>query len=234
MGPPDAAAVPRPGTPAPDDPRPGDRALWGILASNLLTLGLAIAFHWDVRELLWPYWFQSVVIGIFAARRMSLLQRFDVEGFSINDQPATESPQTRHSTVLFFVMHYGFFHLGYFAFLAIGWSEQGRTLAPLERLSLALAGLSFVWSHWQSHREHVEADLAGRPNIGHLMFMPYLRVVPMHLVILFGAARGGGPGTMLLFTVLKTLADLGMHRFEHRRLQRARPGDAAANEPTEA
>ncbi|MFO1426872.1 MAG: DUF6498-containing protein [Steroidobacteraceae bacterium] len=69
--------------------------------------------------------------------------------------------------------------------------------------------------------------------MGHLMLMPYLRIVPMHLVILFGAARGGGPGMMLLFTALKTLADLGMHRFEHRRLQRARSGDEAASGPAE-
>lgn len=198
-----------------------DHALGFILASNLLTLLVALLFRWDVRELLWPYWLQSVVIGAFAARRISVLQRFDVEGVSINDQPATESAQTRHSTVLFFVMHYGFFHFGYFVFLWTGWMESGSAITSLDRLGIALLALSFIWSHWRSHREHVEADLAGRPNIGKLMFMPYLRVIPMHLVILFGAARGGGAGTVLVFVVLKTLADLGMHRFEHRRLQQA-------------
>lgn len=201
--------------------RPRDLALWSILASNLLTLAVALAFRWDVRELLWPYWIQSVVIGVFAARRMAVLQRFDVEGFSINDQPATETPQTRRSTVTFFVLHYGFFHFGYLAFLLVGWRAAGGALAPIDLLALAVVGLSFVWSHWKSHREHVQADLAGRPNIGKLMFLPYLRVIPMHLVILFGASRGGGAVTVLLFVSLKTLADLVMHRIEHRQLQRS-------------
>ena len=199
---------------------PQDHALWGILASNLLTLVVAFVFHWDVRDLLWPYWMQSVVIGAFAARRMFVLQRFDVEGVSINDQPATESTQTRHSTVLFFIVHYGFFHFGYLVFLWTGWMEKGSAVTSLDKLGIAVLALSFLWSHWQSHREHVQADLAGRPNIGKLMFLPYLRIIPMHIVILFGAAKGGGAGMVLLFVVLKTLADLGMHRLEHRRLQR--------------
>ena len=203
---------------------PRDTALWGILASNLLTLVVALAFHWDVRQLLWPYWLQSVVIGAFAARRMLVLRRFDVEGFTINDQPATETPQTRHSTVLFFIMHYGFFHLGYLVFLWTGWMENGAAVTALDKLGIAALALSFLWSHWRSHVEHVEADLAGRPNLGKLMFMPYLRVIPMHIVIVFGAARGGGAGTILVFVALKTLADLGMHRFEHRRLQQGRAG----------
>jgi hypothetical protein len=197
-----------------------DHALWFILASNLLTLLVALLFHWDVRELLWPYWLQSVVIGAFAARRMSVLRRFAVEGFSINDKPATETPETRRSTVTFFIVHYGFFHLGYLVFLWTGWKQSGAASTSLDWLAIGLVAMSFVWSHWSSHREHVEADLAGRPNLGKLMFMPYLRVIPMHMVILFGAARGGAVGTLLLFVILKTLADLGMHRFEHSRLQR--------------
>lgn len=200
--------------------RPPDHAVWSILASNLLALAVALLFGWNARDLLWPYWLQSIIIGVFAARRMSVLQRFAVEGFSINDTPATETPETRRRTVTFFVMHYGFFHFGYFVFLWTGWMERGSAITPLDWLGIVLLALSFVWSHWRSHREHVEADLAGRPNLGKLMLMPYLRVIPMHIVIQFGAAQSGGAGMVLLFVVLKTLADLGMHRFEHRQLQR--------------
>lgn len=203
--------------------QPRDTALWGILASNLLTLVVALAFRWDIRELLWPYWLQSIVIGAFAARRMFVLQRFAVGGFTINDKPATESTETRHSTVLFFIVHYGFFHFGYLVFLWTGWMENGAAVTALDKLGIAALAVSFIWSHWRSHVEHVEADLAGRPNLGKLMLMPYLRVIPMHVVIVFGAARGGGAGAVLAFALLKTLADLGMHRFEHRHLQRAVP-----------
>jgi hypothetical protein len=60
----------------------------------------------------------------------------------------------------------------------------------------------------------VEADLGGRPNIGTLMFMPYLRILPMHLSIILGAVLGGSTA-VLFFLALKTAADAGMHVIEH-------------------
>ena len=94
-----------------------------------------------------------------------------------------------------------------------------RFPTAIDRIGLALIAFSFAWTHWRSHVEHVAADLQGRPNIGKLMFMPYVRIFPMHFIIIFGAISGGGRGTLLLFVVMKTLADLAMHRIEHRQLQ---------------
>ncbi len=46
--------------------------------------------------------------------------------------------------------------------------------------------------------------------------------------ILSGGFRGRGTGTVLLSVVMKTMADVGMHRFDHRNLQRETM-DAAAH-----
>ena len=54
------------------------------------------------------------------------------------------------------------------------------------------------------------------PNIGTMMFSPYLRVVPMHAFIMLGAYVAGGGNGLMLFMVLKTLADVAMHLVEHR------------------
>jgi hypothetical protein len=207
---------------APAEDTPPDRALWSIVASNVLAAVLAIALDWDVVELLWPFWIQSVVIGYYARRRMLLLQDFSVEGLKFGNRPATESPEDQRSAANFFAFHYGFFHCGYFLYLMQRSAQQQFDFVDANLL--VVVALAFVLAHRQSHREHVAADLAGRPNLGALMFMPYLRVVPMHLVILFGATQGGGVGTILLFTILKTLADIGMHKFEHRKLQRPAAG----------
>jgi len=54
------------------------------------------------------------------------------------------------------------------------------------------------------------------PNIGTMMFFPYLRIIPMHLTIIFGSDYAkGSSGALILFLVLKTIADLIMHMIEH-------------------
>ena len=44
------------------------------------------------------------------------------------------------------------------------------------------------------------------------MATPYLRVVPMHIMVIVGG--------LLIFGALKTVADVAMHAVEHRRYQK--------------
>lgn len=216
-----------------------DRATLGIVASNLLTLVIAWWQDWPLALMLWPYWCQSVVIGWFARKRILTLGNFSTEGFRINDRAVEPTPQTQRSTANFFALHYGFFHLVYFIFLLAMSAMSGEPAAAgggthvvqpsFERIHasdvLLVLGLSlsFWYSHRASHREHVEADLRRVPNIGTLMFMPYLRVIPMHLTIILGMALGDDWGR-LLFGGLKTAADVLMHKIEHRWLQGSATG----------
>ena len=81
---------------------------------------------------------------------------------------------------------------------------------------LGACAASFVLSQRQTYAVQHDADLRGRPNLGTLMFTPYLRVLPMHLSIIIGTALGGGVGLMALFTVLKTASDVGMDAVDRR------------------
>jgi hypothetical protein len=215
-----------------------DKATWGILASNAFTLGIALWQDWGVLLLLWPFWIQSVIIGFFARQRILRLEAFCTEGFTINDRAVDPTPETQRRVANFFALHYGFFHVMYFVFL-FGFTLSaasdgavpifhestgevvevafGRVL-PLDVLIFLALGFAFWRTHRTSHHEHVAADLARRPNVGSLMFLPYLRVVPMHLAVIFGAQMGGG-AAIGLFMLLKTGADVGMHKAEHYILQ---------------
>lgn len=219
-----------------------DRALLAILASNALTAVVALVSGWGLLQLLWPFWVQSAVIGWFSMQRILKLQDFCTEGFRINKRPVEPTPATRTQTAIFFALHYGFFHFIYFVFLAgftAGAAAGGGSIAvtnsstgevmqvamgqvrALDWLLFAALGFVFWRTHAASHREHVAADLAGRPNIGTLMFMPYLRILPMHLTLILGMVLSGG-GAVLLFLGLKTAADAGMHLLEHALLRRGR------------
>ena len=53
------------------------------------------------------------------------------------------------------------------------------------------------------------------PNIGSMMFSPYIRIMPMHAFIVFGAFFAGPHVALVFFMILKTLADEAMHALEH-------------------
>jgi hypothetical protein len=197
-------------------PLPTDRrALYWLAASNAVVVVIALWQRWPLGLLLWPYWLQSVIIGYFSFRRIRGLTRFSTEGFKVNGRAAEPTEATKRSTANFFAFHYGFFHVGYGVFLL------KNPLPPQEWLWVGIAAVTFALNHRQSFTRFQEADRQGSPNIGTLMFLPYLRVVPMHLMIIIGVGfLGGGGLSVLFFGVLKTVADCAMHVAEHRMLAR--------------
>jgi hypothetical protein len=185
-----------------------------LVIANALTLVAAIALDWSPAWLLWPYWIQSVVIGWYARKRMLTLQRFSTKGFTSGGKPVPEDETGKRSTANFFAFHYGFFHAGYLLFLL----GEHRVDGAWNWLILLACGASFVLSQRATYAVQHAADLRGAPNLGVLMFTPYLRVLPMHLGIIFGAGAGAGDGTWLLvlFTVLKTASDLALDAIDRR------------------
>ncbi len=220
--------------------RPRDDALKGILLTNAFTFAIALWQDWSVLQLMWPFWAQSVIIGWFARQRMLKLQAFCTHGLKINNRSVEPTPQTQRQVANFFAMHYGFFHLGYFVFLlafttmadARGAIEVLNTgsntrstvdigsVHPFDFLIFIALSVGFWQSHRASHKEHVQADLGNTPSLGTLMFMPYLRIIPMHLCIILAIPLGAG--ALWVFMLLKTGADALMHVVEHRTLQRRR------------
>jgi hypothetical protein len=212
-------------TPANEHPRGNpfrDLSLWLLLASNGVTILLAVTQDWNVLPLMWVYWFQNIVIGFFHFLRIRQLKEFSTEGFSINGRPAQPTQETKNHVARFFLMHYGIFHLVYFIFLLVFsrtgmFSSAGEdAFSSADLKYVVFAALLFLGNHVFSYFYNRPRD-TGRPNIGTLMFYPYARIVPMHLTIILGAFLGGG---LLLFLLLKTLADLIMHVVEHRVLLR--------------
>ena len=191
----------------------GDRSASLLIFSNLIVIVLALIQGWRLIELVWVYWLQNIIIGFFNWRRMMNLKQFSTENFKSNGVQPPPTKKTRRSTALFFLFHYGFFHLVYLVFLV-----QFIDTFPSQVLLHGAIGMAiFFFNHYFSYRYNRELDDATVPNIGSIMFLPYLRVIPMHLVILFGAGLDGGSrGILIFFLLLKTTADVLMHTIEHR------------------
>lgn len=193
-----------------------DISLFAIIFGNLLSIILAFIYGWDLGEVMWIYWGQSVVIGVLNFVRMWNLQEFSTKGLSSNGSPVAPTHKAKRGMALFFLVHYGGFHLGYMVFL---WVQMPLSEVAASNMTLMMVCIgAFVFSHLFSMLHNKQADFKHKkPNLGTLMFYPYMRIIPMHLTIIFGSML---PMVgMLLFMILKTFADAGMHIVEHRLFQ---------------
>lgn len=199
--------------------RPGSSAL-SLVIANLVAIVLAVFEGWDLGELMLVYWAQSVIIGYFNVRRILDLNEFSTANFQINDVQPPANEQTKRSTAFFFAFHYGFFHAIYLLFLLSGDIFGGQRFQG-SWLMFAVCVVVFFLNHRYSYLHNKEQDESRKPNIGSIMFFPYVRIVPMHLTIIAGGAIGTTTTpALLLFLGLKTAADLVMHEIEHARWRR--------------
>ncbi|MBP7828734.1 MAG: hypothetical protein KA248_02320 [Kiritimatiellae bacterium] len=181
-----------------------------LVASNVLTLAMALIGDWNAGTLMWVYWGQSVIIGFFNFLRILSLNEFSTKGVESNGKSVDPTPATRRGMAFFFLFHYGFFHLVYMVFL-VGLAAEG--LAQVAAIGLCLA--AFLVNHAFSFFYNLKSDRRNVRNIGTVMFFPYARILPMHLTIIFGSALPWNRAVLLLFLSLKTAADLVMHVVEH-------------------
>ena len=206
--------------------RPGRAGLRAILAANAATLAMAIWQDWPLAFLMWPYWIQSMVIGWFARERILALRSYAEGGFLLDGRSATAPPRTQRQYANLLVLHYGLAHVLYLAVMI----ETLPAIGARDWALFALGGAGFWLAHRHSHRLNVAADTHAVHRIGALVFLPYVRVVPMHLCIVL-ATSAMVPASwvaLISFTVLKIAADAFMHVAEHRWLQR---GARVAGQP---
>lgn len=190
--------------------KPAGSSALSLVIANLITIALAIHEGWLLQEIMLIYWAQSVIIGIFSVRRMLDLKQFSTENFKSNGVRPPENEATKRSTAAFFAFHYGFFHAGYLVFLLADKGFQGSWLV------FWICVLVFYLNHNYSYVHNGELDQSRKPNIGAIMFFPYLRVIPMHLTIVVGGTIApASTWALLLFLGLKTFADVAMHKVEH-------------------
>ena len=205
-----------------------DLSLLSLIFANLVTIVLAVMGNWDLATVMFSYWVQSVMIGVFtalalltagSAREYPVPQAGDSSRAVIMAIEQYGSILGRFGLTLFFIVHYGIFHLVYFMFIVdsglfgpVNFSEPGLYLS---------CGLFFC-NHLYSFIAHWNVHI--RETGGEDFIAPYHRIIPMHLTIIFGSMvifalqEIGVLSTMpvlVLFLVLKTWADIAAHIAKH-------------------
>ena len=194
---------------------PRDYSLYALLATNVLIIALAVLQRWNFLDVLMVYWFQSVIIGIFAVVTMVTGPlppgNSGADGVEINGRAVdTAKPGARFILPVFFCVHYGLFHLVYLVFILVFLSMSKDSLdLPGIFLSVLLFGATHGYSWWLTRK--VPQD----PN--KVFNAPYGRIVPMHLTIILAGfllaalPAQAGPLLILSLMALKTGVDAREH-----------------------
>ncbi|MBX2930845.1 MAG: hypothetical protein KF781_02725 [Chitinophagaceae bacterium] len=175
-----------------------DIGLWILLVFNAYTLYYCYQYPNAIHTVYVVFWIQSVCIGFFNVLGILLFHK--------SNQPISNSGNTSSGcAALFFAVHYGIFHFVYLIFLTIKLVDIAKLDFTFIKISLWAIVAGGVIQFFQDRSRSVSNPV----NVSTMFFMPYIRIVPMHLVILLPNFIHVSATT--LFLTLKILADIIMH-----------------------
>ena len=214
-------------------------ALGILLVVNAIPLIGVLFLGWNLATIVATYWLENGVIGLFAVGRIATASGTNLLTSAI--AVATRSQVRgieRVFLVPFFCVHYGMFWFvhGVFVWFALpaifagfsggdafatGFGQRFAPVGPDVGVVLAMGvplllshGASFVFN-WLGGGEYRASTPAAE------MAAPYVRVVILHLTIIFGAfavALLGSPvWAMVVMVALKTGVDVAAHLAERSR-----------------
>lgn len=186
-----------------------DKSTWLLIGSNIVFIFIAVKENWPLETIMFAYWTQSIIIGLFSFLKMVSLKKFSTEGVKVNNRPVLPSTAVKWHMSIFFLFHYGFFHFIYLIFI-LKFAKGGVDTHYI----VSIAAVFFI-NHLFSFFYNRKNDSDKTPNIGKIMFFPYARILPMHITIMFGGIFFGRM-PIILFLLLKTFADVIMHLQEHK------------------
>jgi len=181
-----------------------DSSLQLLIATNLMVIGIALVQQWNALEVIFVYWGQSVVLGAVNILRILTLKTAE-----------EESEKSRIAIAAFFTVHYGLSHFVYLKFILF-FAKIMKTNLNLEPVFYAI--ILFLINHLYSFIKNKKEDEKARGDFGKIIYYPYKRVSPMHLTLMlfiFVQFLFSNSGVLLVFMLLKTLADAKAHLSEH-------------------
>ena len=178
-----------------------DPGFWFLVLMNSYLIYYYLQQPGEFNTIIWIYWMQSVLIGLFNFVDLMTIKNPDETSMKMNNQPVTKS--NMGCAAWFFLFHFGFFHFVYAIFLLVS-NLKGAN----GKIILITAGIFLAESTIQLIRKKRIPETE-KVNVGKMFMTPYLRIIPMHLVILLPSFFG--IAASIIFLVLKMVADIGMY-----------------------
>lgn len=195
-------------------------SVWLLLISNILIALFAIIENQNVLNILWVYWFQSVIIGVFNFFKIISLKNFTVDGLKMNNKLLAKSSSAKYGVAIFFLFHYGFFHFVYATFLFTFFSLGDISSNKIDTNFILITSLIFFVNYLVEYVFSFKKEQSESHSLPKLMMSPYKRIIPMHLTIIlsgfvlaFGSIGLSNPNIsiIIIFMALKTFIDMLTH-----------------------
>jgi len=177
-----------------------DPSFWLLVAVNIYLVWYYYQHHEVFTTLVWIYWCQSALMGIFNFLDMLTVRKVAVQ-LNKDGEPSSDSFSLKRPAAFFFALHYGGFHFVYLIFVA----TMKRT-GPFDFALFKYCVLAFLAGQIVQFIQHKKQQRTQAVNLGSMFFTPYLRIVPMHLTIL--APNFLKVSNVGVFLVLKCVTDI--------------------------
>jgi len=226
-------------------------AVAALILANLVPLIGVLFFGWSVWNILIVYWLENGVVGFFNVLKILRAEGpvDPTSTWRMNGRPM--NVVGRGAIAGFFILHYGIFWFVHGVFVLtmplfagigsglaisyvvvedqfvngdyIGTTPPGADMtAGFEVGAVLLAvvalGISHGVSYWFNYLRLGEYK---RTSPAVQMFVPYGRLVVLHVTIIIGgmaiAFTGAPAAALAILVVLKTAMDIGFHLAEHRK-----------------
>lgn len=190
-----------------------------MLISSLVAIALALLLSWNLFEVVVLYWIQALIIGVFQRRKIDDMVRFYNR---VNPEPRANKYRAGSRVILMttgsakgFVIIYGLFWLMEGGLL-LAMYVSGNGLS-LNSFTLLLAVAVLFGSHLFSYRTNRSNDEQRLPSVEFGVLIPLFRMLlPLHIfTVAVGFDNDYGAGGILVWMLLKTAVDLGVHAYEH-------------------
>lgn len=196
-----------------------------LLLANILTLYFYISDRSSIEHVLWIYYVQSLIIGAVNVMRIRALNEFRVDNFKMDGKPVEKSEKTKKYLAITFGNIYGFIHFVLLIFMfQIGGVGATDVANPLNfNLGIfVISVVAFAFHHFLAflpEKKLLETvSEADAPHIINILIKPFLRIIPIFMIIFiaplaFPPFYPAGDGTVLIiaFIIFKTSADVGLH-----------------------
>lgn len=187
-----------------------DLSLISLIVTNIIVIVLAIVQKWSAPIVLAVYFAQTQIIGFFYFFKIIFKQHTITYGLKINQKII--KPTIANKLRLAVIYYIGFYFV--MQFVSFFLRFLNLPVPNISQILVAFIGVAiFFINHLISFIINFKTDSEKEETIKELMIAPYLRIIPIFVVLFFGLWVNA---LLIVFLILKTIVDVYSHNYIHK------------------